>query len=81
MTAKQIQKLMQRDILVYPVQGDALSTGILYPTDGSCPHPAPADNQEQDIIHWVWQNRTRAGAATETFPKAKRLYLAIRTGQ
>ena len=81
MTAMQIQKLMQRDILIYPVQGDALSTGILYPTDGSCPHPAPADDQEQDVIHWVWQNRKRAGATTETFPKAKRLYLAIRTGQ
>ena len=38
-------------------------------------------DQEQDVIHWVWQNRKRAGATTETFPKAKRLYLAIRTGQ
>ena len=33
------------------------------------------------MIQWVWQNRKRAGATTQNFPKAKRLYLAIRTGQ
>ena len=33
------------------------------------------------MIHWVWQNRRRAGATTETFPKAKRLYFAICTWQ
>ena len=33
------------------------------------------------MIRWVWQNRKRAGATTQNFPKAKRLYLAIRTGQ
>ena len=36
MTAMQIQKLLQRDILVYPVQGDALSTGcLLYTSDAA----------------------------------------------
>ena len=33
------------------------------------------------MIQWVWQNRKRAGATTHNFPKAKWLYLAIRTGQ
>ena len=79
MTATQIQKLMQRDVLVYPAQGEALLDGIVYPADGSSPHSVT--KEEQDVIRWVWQNRKRAGATTETFAKAKRLYLAIRIGQ
>ena len=79
MTATQIQKLMQRDVLVYPAQGEALLDGIVYPADGSSPHSVT--KEEQDVIRWVWQNRKRAGATTETFAKAKRLGLAIRIGQ
>ena len=81
MTATQIQKLMQRDILIYPVQSGVLSQGIIYPADGSRPYSVPDTDREQDVIRWVWQNRKRAGATTQNFPKAKRLYLAIRTGQ
>ena len=81
MTATQIQKLMQRDVLICPAQGDTLLDGIVYPVDGSNPHSISEDEQEPDVIHWVWQNRRRAGATTETFPKAKRLYFAICTWQ
>ena len=81
MTATQIQKLMQRDVLIYPAQGDALLDGNVYPADGSSPYCIPDTDQEQDVIQWVWHNRKRAGATTQNFPKAKRLYLAIRTGQ
>ena len=81
MTATQIQKLMQRDILIYPVQSGVLSQGIIYPADGSRPYSVSDTDREQDVIRWVWQNRKRAGATTQNFPKAKRLYLAIRTGQ
>ena len=81
MTATQIQKLMKRDVLIYPAQGDALLDGNVYPADGSSPYSLPDTDQEQNVIQWVWQNRKRAGATTQNFPKAKRLYLAIRTGQ
>lgn len=81
MTATQIQKLMQRDILIYPAQGDALLDGNVYPADGSGPYSIPDTDQEKNVTQWVWQNRKRAGATTQNFPKAKRLYLAIRTGQ
>ena len=81
MTATQIQKLMQRDVLIYSAQGDALLDGNVYPADGSSPYCIPDTDQEQNVIQWVWQNRKRAGATTQNFPKVKRLYLAIRTGQ
>ena len=81
MTATQIQKLMQRDVLIYPAQGDVLLDGNVYPADGSSPYCIPDTDQEQNVIQWVWQNRKRAGATTQNFPMAKRLYLAIRTEQ
>ena len=81
MTATQIQKLMQRDVLIYPTQGSALLDGNIYPADGSSPYSIPDTDREQNVVQWVWQNRKRAGATTQNFPKAKRLYLAIRTGQ
>ena len=81
MTATQIQKLMQRDVLIYPAQGNALLDGNIYPADGSSPYSIPDTDREQNMVQWVWQNRKRAGATTQNFPKAKRLYLAIRTGQ
>ncbi len=80
MTATQIQRLMQRDVLIYPAQAHALLDGIIYPADGARAHSV-ASGEEQNVIDWVWQNRKRAGATTEIFPEAKRLYLAIRTGQ
>ena len=35
MTATQIQRLMQRDVLIYPAQAHALLGGIIYPADGA----------------------------------------------
>ena len=81
MTATQIQKLMQRDVLICPAQGGALLDEIIYPVDGRSPYSISDADGEQNVIQWVWHNRKRAGATTQNFPKAKRLYLAIRTGQ
>ena len=81
MTAMQIQKLMQRDILICSAQDGALLDEIIYPADGRSPYSIPDADREQNVVQWVWQNRKRAGATTQNFPKAKRLYLAIRTGQ
>ena len=81
MTATQIQRLMQRDILIYPAHAHGLPDGIVYPADGTGARSVASEEEEQNVIDWVRQNRKRAGATTEVFPEAKRLYLAIRTGQ
>ena len=81
MTATQIQRLMQRDVLIYPAHAHALPDGIVYPADGTGARSVASEEEEQNVIDWVRQNRKRAGATTEVFPEAKRLYLAIRTGQ
>ena len=81
MTATQIQRLMQRNILIYPAHNGVLLAGSFYPADGSSPQNVPDAEQEPDVVHWVWQNRKRAGATTTHFSKARYLYLAIRTQQ
>ena len=79
MTAAQMQRLMGRNILIYPAQGGVLSAGRFYPAEGSSPQGIPDAEQEPEVVRWVWQNRKRAGATTAHFPKARYLYLAIRT--
>ena len=81
MTATQIQRLMQRDVLIYPAHAHALPDGIVYPADGTGARSVSGGEEEQNVVDWVWKNRKRAGATTEVFPEARRLYLAIRTGQ
>ena len=81
MTATQMQRLMQRNILIYPAHKGVLLAGSFYPADGSSPQGVPDAEQEPDVVHWVWQNRKCAGATTTHFSKARYLYLAIRTQQ
>lgn len=76
-TATQIQRLVQRDILIYP----SLDMGYLYPADGGAPRSIPESAREPEVVDWVWAKRKRAGASTEKFPDARCLYLSIRTGQ
>ena len=76
-TATQIQRLVQRDILIYP----SLDNGYLYPADGGAPRSIPESARETEVVDWVWTKRKRAGASTEKFPDARCLYLSIRTGQ
>lgn len=76
-TATQIQRLVQRDILIYPGEEE----GFLYPADGEAPHPIPSSLREPEVVQWVLAHRKRAGASTEKFHDAHCLYLAIRSVQ
>lgn len=76
-TATQIQRLVQRDILIYP----SLDNGYLYPADGGAPRSIPDSAREPEVVDWVWTKRKRAGASTDKFSDARCLYLSIRTGQ
>ena len=81
MTATQMQRLMGRNILIYPARDGVLLAGSFYPADDSSPQGVPDAEQEPDVVRWVWHNRKRAGATTTHFSEAKYLYLAIRTQQ
>ena len=80
-TAVQLQRLLERDILFYPAENGQLGTGLFYAADGSPACSVPPAQRESEVVEWTWQNRKRAGATTAQFPRAKYLYLAIRTQQ
>ena len=73
----QIQKLLGKHIIIYPVQHGTLGTPILSPDPASteksefltCP-------REREVA--LWAHNKRAGAYTDTFPDALCHYLAIR---
>ena len=75
----QIQKLLGKHIIIYPVQHGTLGTPIL------SPDPASAEksefltcSREREVALWVLAHNKRAGAYTDTFPDALCHYLAIR---
>lgn len=75
----QIQKLLGKHIIIYPVQHGTLGTPIL------SPDPASAEKSEfltcpgeREVALWVLSHNKRAGAYTDTFPDALCHYLAIR---
>ncbi len=77
-TATQIMKLLNRSVVMYSVKGNKLSKGALFSLE--------SDGTEEDLFTaveysaacWVFENRHRAGATTDTLNQAKCLYMAIR---
>lgn len=79
MAARQMQRLMRRDILIYPAQDGEMGEGTLYSLDGGPQQSLPKSDGEEDAIRWVLTNRKHAGATTKQFPRAKYLYLPLCT--
>lgn len=80
-TAGQLVKLLNRTIVFYSVQQEALSEPMVFVNDDTA-----ADTQdylgqdERAVAEWVYKNNKRAGATTGTLSAAKCLYLAVRQG-
>ncbi|MDD6328083.1 MAG: DUF4118 domain-containing protein [Lachnospiraceae bacterium] len=74
-TAKQLQILLNRTIHVY-ISGENRMLPIAV---GQNEYVAIDDN-EAEIVQWVFTNNKRAGATTGVFSEAEGLYLAVRTG-
>lgn len=76
-TASQLMKLLDRDIVIYPEQNGNLSKGYLFAVSSELDQKQFFDKREEMAANWVYQNKHRAGATTKTYSKAKCLYLAI----
>lgn len=75
-TADQLIKLMDRDMVVYPVQGGDLGEAHIFPvTDKS---GALTTDSERAAAVWALKNNDCTGAATDAPPEAACLYLTIR---
>lgn len=78
-TATQLEKLLERDLLLYPIGEDgALAEAMrfpLIPNSDMAEYLTPA---ERAVAEWVQKNNKHAGATTGTLPSAKCLYMAVR---
>lgn len=75
-TAKQLNKLLNRDIVVYLNNDGELSEPMIFSisqTDGSI-----VSQNERTAALWVLKNNKHAGATTDTLSSSKCLYLAVR---
>lgn len=76
-TANQLNKLLKKDIVFYPVDKSELQTPMIFSTYEVNAEEYTNDN-EHTVAMWVLKNNKRAGATTNTLGSAKCLYLAVR---
>ena len=76
-TAEQLLKLLDRSILIYPVQDGYLAEPRLFPAQEDNDLNAYLTDYERETARWTLENDHRAGSGTSVFPKAKGLYMAI----
>lgn len=80
-TARQIVKLLDRTVILYPAQENTLSKPLIFPKEDAAVEPqAYLGANERAVAEWVYKNNKRAGATTNTLSEAKCLYLAVRGG-
>ena len=78
-TASQLMKLLDRDIVAYPEYDNKLSNGYLFSNDANPSiHEELFTDIERKAAEWTLQNKQRAGATTTHYPDAKCLYFSIR---
>ena len=80
-TAKQLLKIFQRDIVVYSIDEKGLLEPEIFLVDGAAYPQRYTTPKEREVARWVLSNNKRAGAGTETLPDARCTYLSIRTGE
>lgn len=80
-TARQMGKLLDRTVIIYPAWQNTLSEPLIFPKDDSSFDPQTyLGINERAVAEWVYKNNKRAGASTNTLSNAKCLYLAVRAG-
>lgn len=77
-TANQLIKLLQKDIIFYAAEKDALSQPYVFPAADREQREDLCSENEQAVAAWVFKNNKHAGATTATLSNAKCLYLAVR---
>lgn len=76
--AGQVILLLNKNVIIYPVEDNRLGNGYVFTSDGSGMDTIFGEEGERTAAKWVFENHRRAGANTKIYPDAKALYLAIR---
>lgn len=77
-TARQLLRLLNRDIIIYPVEQEKLGDPLFFSKNGDKKKEEYLSEGERKVAEWAMKNNKYAGAATKTFPDVKCLYFAIR---
>ena len=77
-TAAQLVKLLERDILVYPARGGELCPPMPFPFYGEGSFDDYLGPFERETARWVLRHNRRAGSFTDVRPNANGLYMAVR---
>ena len=78
-TATQLRKLLNRDMVIYPVSKNTLNEPKFFAADEEHTCEEYVSDHERAVANWVLKNNKHAGATTDTLSNAKCLYLSIRT--
>ena len=80
LTASQLMKLLNRSLIVYPEQNGGLGSEQCFSVNEKSAQNIFSALEERDAANWTFANQKRSGASTDSYPDAKGLYLALRTG-
>lgn len=80
-TAVQLMKLLNRNLIIYLVEHDELMEPKCFAVNEEPNEVQELVGQERNVAEWVLHNNKHAGATTETFSNARCLYLSIRTNE
>lgn len=77
-TARQLQKLLDRDLIVYRSEKGKLGAPEIFLVGEKSLQEEVCSENERAVAAWVFKNNKHAGATTNTLSSAKCLYLSIR---
>lgn len=80
-TASQLMKLLNRDIIAYPERDGRLCKACLFHGEDEKLVENLLSGREREAVEWVFQNRECAGATRDHFPEAENLYFALCSNQ
>lgn len=81
LTAKQLGKLLNRNLIIYLCQNGELGKVNVFMADDSVPVDIYTSEYEKKAASWVLHNNKHGGATTDHMPDAKCMYLTIRVNE
>lgn len=79
-TAKQLARLLERQIVFYTEENGTLATPKCYCAPEQTVHSDCITEHETAVAAWTFKNNKQAGATTDTLSSSQCLYLPVRIG-
>ena len=76
-TAHQTITLLDRDVVVYPLEDGGIGSGIRFSAPQSAGDDVSPEENEQEIVSWVFEHQQAAGFRLEKYSAAKAQYHPI----